>query len=567
MASYEADATELLETYDFLMKFIVIVLVGNKADREDEREVEWAEASKWAADNDVHFLEASSLTGDNVEAPFLLVARAILLAIESGTLDPEKAGSGPPKLWEFEWTAEEGSGSPKDKELDTGIEVLLMFVSRTAFLAFSTTFLYRGMSSTPANSATDEVSIPASDSVPADSSSPSSAEESSSSSLSMSQRPSSTGSFEPGPSPSPPVKNPAANPPKEETKPESLSSSKAPGSTPAPNPPPAPESSQRSSSQSPPAQPSSSRAPPPPPASTPRTRSAERPQSSVAPSSASQDAPPPSSTSVQASTTPRVVGAIGQTSSTQTRSTITRTITDVPDSTFSQPMSITVTDPTNGQTSVSAPPFVTVLSTSTEPDGAVETFTHIIANPTDIGASTALGNQSVLSNRGAAAGIFISVGIAAAAITAVIFFLCRRRRRRLRRERWLTGIHRPVPPPDPFDDPPMASVNVLADDITRSTNGRNLLDDELRSSVSSSRPMISQPQPTLSSGAAGRGAHGQGIINPFDSNQASHPHTNIGLAITSDHYTDLQRQSRVSLAPSTPSIYPASLAPSDRDLC
>jgi Ras-related protein Rab-4A len=43
---------------------------------------------------DVHFLEASSLTGENVEAPFLLAARSILLAIESGSLDPEKAGSG-----------------------------------------------------------------------------------------------------------------------------------------------------------------------------------------------------------------------------------------------------------------------------------------------------------------------------------------------------------------------------------------------------------------------------------------------------------------------------------------
>ncbi len=43
---------------------------------------------------DVHFLEASSLSGDNVEAPFLLCARSILLAIESGQLDPEKAGSG-----------------------------------------------------------------------------------------------------------------------------------------------------------------------------------------------------------------------------------------------------------------------------------------------------------------------------------------------------------------------------------------------------------------------------------------------------------------------------------------
>ena len=34
------------------------------------------------------------MTGDNVEAPFLLAARTILLAIESGSLDPEKAGSG-----------------------------------------------------------------------------------------------------------------------------------------------------------------------------------------------------------------------------------------------------------------------------------------------------------------------------------------------------------------------------------------------------------------------------------------------------------------------------------------
>ena len=30
---------------------LVIVLVGNKSDREDDREVEWAEASRWAALN------------------------------------------------------------------------------------------------------------------------------------------------------------------------------------------------------------------------------------------------------------------------------------------------------------------------------------------------------------------------------------------------------------------------------------------------------------------------------------------------------------------------------------
>ena len=32
---------------------LVVVLVGNKSDREDDREVEWAEGSKWAAENGV----------------------------------------------------------------------------------------------------------------------------------------------------------------------------------------------------------------------------------------------------------------------------------------------------------------------------------------------------------------------------------------------------------------------------------------------------------------------------------------------------------------------------------
>ena len=32
---------------------LVVVLVGNKSDREDDREVEWVEASKWAAENGV----------------------------------------------------------------------------------------------------------------------------------------------------------------------------------------------------------------------------------------------------------------------------------------------------------------------------------------------------------------------------------------------------------------------------------------------------------------------------------------------------------------------------------
>lgn len=90
---------------------LVTVLVGCKSDKDEDREVEWSEASRWASENgrsfahrrpttllkhtlDLHFLETSSLTGDNVESPFLLAARSILLSIESGQLDPEKPGSG-----------------------------------------------------------------------------------------------------------------------------------------------------------------------------------------------------------------------------------------------------------------------------------------------------------------------------------------------------------------------------------------------------------------------------------------------------------------------------------------
>jgi len=73
---------------------LAVVLVGNKLDQEENRQVPYLEASRWAQEHDVIFMETSSLSGENVEQPFLLLARSILLAIESGRLDPEKPGSG-----------------------------------------------------------------------------------------------------------------------------------------------------------------------------------------------------------------------------------------------------------------------------------------------------------------------------------------------------------------------------------------------------------------------------------------------------------------------------------------
>ncbi|RSH93360.1 Ras- protein Rab-4B [Saitozyma podzolica] len=73
---------------------LVTVLVGNKLDREEDREVEYVEGSRWAQENGLLFVEVSSKTGENVPTPFLLCARTILSAIDAGTLDPEAPGTG-----------------------------------------------------------------------------------------------------------------------------------------------------------------------------------------------------------------------------------------------------------------------------------------------------------------------------------------------------------------------------------------------------------------------------------------------------------------------------------------
>ncbi|KAI5480576.1 hypothetical protein MNV49_000272 [Pseudohyphozyma bogoriensis] len=92
--SFEALDTWLTDARALASADMAVVIVGNKLDQEENRQVPYLEASRWAQEHDVLFMETSSLSGDNVEQPFVLLARSVLLAIESGRLDPEKAGSG-----------------------------------------------------------------------------------------------------------------------------------------------------------------------------------------------------------------------------------------------------------------------------------------------------------------------------------------------------------------------------------------------------------------------------------------------------------------------------------------
>jgi len=93
-STFEALPAWLADARALASPDLVVVLVGNKLDQDDDREVGYMEASQWAKENECLFIEASSMNGEHVEQAFVLLARSVLLAIESGKLDPEKSGSG-----------------------------------------------------------------------------------------------------------------------------------------------------------------------------------------------------------------------------------------------------------------------------------------------------------------------------------------------------------------------------------------------------------------------------------------------------------------------------------------
>jgi len=112
--SYNHVSSWLADARSLANPDIVIILVGNKKDKDKEREVTFLEASRFSQENgvcvcgaahsfarsfgrsltmlqlcattDVMFLESSARTGEGVEEVFLKCARTILSKIDSGTL-------------------------------------------------------------------------------------------------------------------------------------------------------------------------------------------------------------------------------------------------------------------------------------------------------------------------------------------------------------------------------------------------------------------------------------------------------------------------------------------------
>jgi len=92
--SFNTLSNWLNDTRTLASPHIIIILVGNKKDLEEAREVTFLEASNFAQENDLIFLETSAKTGENVEESFLKCAKTILAKIETGEIDPETVGSG-----------------------------------------------------------------------------------------------------------------------------------------------------------------------------------------------------------------------------------------------------------------------------------------------------------------------------------------------------------------------------------------------------------------------------------------------------------------------------------------
>jgi len=65
----------------------IIMLIGNKKDLEDQRDVSYEEASQFAKENGLMFMESSAKTGENVEEAFLKTSQSIFQSIQDGNVD------------------------------------------------------------------------------------------------------------------------------------------------------------------------------------------------------------------------------------------------------------------------------------------------------------------------------------------------------------------------------------------------------------------------------------------------------------------------------------------------
>ncbi|KAL3873283.1 hypothetical protein ACJMK2_036419 [Sinanodonta woodiana] len=76
--SFEALPKWLSYIHECCKNSVMLVLIGNKSDQQDKRQVPYLEAQKFADENNIEFFEASAKMKNNLEKPFLDICRNIL---------------------------------------------------------------------------------------------------------------------------------------------------------------------------------------------------------------------------------------------------------------------------------------------------------------------------------------------------------------------------------------------------------------------------------------------------------------------------------------------------------
>merc|ERR1712032_79543 len=92
--SYNNLPTWLQDAREQAWKDISIIAIGNKRDLKEERQVSFLEATRFAQEQDILFLETSALTGENVQEVFHTLAQRILNKVEDGICDPTESRCG-----------------------------------------------------------------------------------------------------------------------------------------------------------------------------------------------------------------------------------------------------------------------------------------------------------------------------------------------------------------------------------------------------------------------------------------------------------------------------------------
>ncbi|KAF9535446.1 hypothetical protein CPB83DRAFT_12377 [Crepidotus variabilis] len=307
--------------------------------------------------------------------------------------------------------------------------------------------------------------------------------------------------------------------------------------------------------------------PPPPPTTTPKPTGSQSHSESPSVKADASAPPAPVTTAVTV-----VKGSPSHTA----------TVTITPTITLSSPVALNVT--VDGSNFLSTPPVITILSTSTNPNGDLVTITEVATNPTEKPNSVKESSGSVLQHKGAVAGIFVVVGLAVVSIFIGLFLFLRRQRKLRKRNKWLEGMQ-PQPATSFSDNDPFMDPHTATPPNMRSVDDNHYYAGQWPQRISPISPLADVPMQhphdnrDFGYGGAiplGNGVHSTSSAEDYQPHSMPEP---VGHAYTTDytHNQDLlhpqqyqyentnNRDKRHSYAPSSPSIYPASLPNEDEE--